>query len=94
MKVTISLREDLLKRVDDASARMYINRSDFLSMACNQYLNALTSDGCRDCYTCRYSSVEIQGLVCRGLYNGFLIKKLALLGVQPCPCWEKDRKLV
>lgn len=94
MKVSVSFPEDLLKRIDDASAHMYMSRSLFMAMACRQYLRALTSDGCRDCYTCRYSAVEIQGLVCRGLYNGFPIKRLALLVGSSCPCWEKDGKQV
>lgn len=95
MKVTMSLRDDLLRRIDSTAERFGMTRSMFISMASVQYLRALTGNGCQDCYTCKHSDVDSNGLVCKGLYSGLLIKSLALLGgVYPCPGWEKDGKLV
>lgn len=95
MKVTINLRNDLLQRIDSTAERMSMSRSMFITMASVQYLRALTGNGCQDCYTCKHSDVGRNGLACEGLYNGLLIKNLALLGgVYPCPGWEKERKLV
>lgn len=89
------MRDDLLRRIDFTTERIGMKRSMFISMAIVQYLRALTDNGCQDCYTCKHSDVDRNGLVCKGLYSGLLIKRLALLGgVYPCPGWEKERKLV
>lgn len=39
MKLSISLNDDLVKRIDEYTKSMSISRSGFLAMAANQYLN-------------------------------------------------------
>jgi metal-responsive CopG/Arc/MetJ family transcriptional regulator len=39
MKVTISLDDELMNRVDDYASKIYMSRSGFVSLACSQYLN-------------------------------------------------------
>lgn len=39
MKVTISLDDELMKRIDDYTDKNYMSRSGFISLSCTQYLN-------------------------------------------------------
>lgn len=94
MKLNVSLRDDLLQRIDSAAYRMGINRSAFLTMAANQYLNSLTVDGCRDCLTCEHSDIKGDQIVCARFQLAFPVRQLALLCPYPCRSWEKNRKLV
>ena len=40
VKVQISMQEDLLNKIDDFAKSNFMNRSAFISMVCNQYLQA------------------------------------------------------
>ncbi len=40
MKVTISLDDNLLKRIDDYAKKNGVKRSGLISIACSQYLDA------------------------------------------------------
>lgn len=39
MKLSISLEDDLVERIDSCAKKMSITRSGFLAIAANQYLN-------------------------------------------------------
>lgn len=40
MKISISMDDDLMKRIDEHADENYLSRSGTISIACNQYLNA------------------------------------------------------
>lgn len=40
MKVTISLNDDLVKRIDKNASENYLTRSGLISVACASYLNS------------------------------------------------------
>ena len=40
MKVTLSLNDDLVKRIDDYALEMFMKRSAVVSLACIQFLDA------------------------------------------------------
>lgn len=42
MKVQISLNDDLMAKIDDCAARMYMSRSGLISLACTEYLKQLS----------------------------------------------------
>ena len=94
MKLSVSLRDDLVQCIDAAVFRMGISRSAFLAMAANQYINSLSFDGCRDCLTCEHSDVEDDRLFCNRFQISYPVRQLALLCPYPCRSWEKNRKLV
>ena len=45
-KIGISMNSDLLSRIDAYAEDNYISRSGLISMACNQYLNAMELQSC------------------------------------------------
>ena len=94
MKLSVSLRDDLVQRIDSAAFQLGVSRSAFLTMAANQYINALSDDGCCDCFTCNHSYVEDNRLSCDCSHNSYPMRQLVLLGALPCHFWEKNRKLV
>ncbi|CRH84971.1 Ribbon-helix-helix protein%2C copG family [Chlamydia trachomatis] len=94
MKLSVSLRDDLVQRIDLAAPQLGLSRSAFLTMAVNQYLNSLSDDGCCDCFTCGHSYVEDNRLLCNCSHSGYPVRQLVLLGALPCNFWVKDGKLV
>ena len=45
-KFGISMKSDLLKRIDTYAEDNYLSRSGFISLACTQYLNSVEMQSC------------------------------------------------